>query len=269
MHSDASNDSAQDFYRGLGAHYEAITRVQDYARWARLYRDLLERHAVPGHRLLDVGCGTGKSALELARLGFTVTGIGLSPEMIEAARHKDGADQVVFVTADARSLPALGTFDAVVTMGEPLTYLPGEEQLARVFPGVRRSLRAGGLFLFDLPTAGFQDRAAARQTIDETDGMVVLTRGRSADPTAHTTELTVDLFTATGRADTWSRVQERALLHWFAPQRVTELLTAHGFAVERIYGLYDGELMEQADQDLHRKYFVLARALPPADHADA
>ncbi|PNV31910.1 hypothetical protein C1708_05950 [Streptomyces sp. DH-12] len=123
MHSVASNDSAQSLYRAIGAYCDAMTRVQDYTRWARLYRDLLEKHGVPGRRLLDVGCGTGGSALELARLGFTVTGVDLPPEMIGAARHKDGADQVVFVTADARSLPALGTFDAVVTMGEPLTYL--------------------------------------------------------------------------------------------------------------------------------------------------
>ncbi|CAL9377551.1 class I SAM-dependent methyltransferase [Streptomyces sp. enrichment culture] len=197
MHSDASNDSAQSLYRAIGAYYDAMTRVQDYTRWARLYRDLLEKHGVPGRRLLDVGCGTGRAVLELARLGFTVTRVDLSPEMIGAARQRTAPTRWSFVTADARSLPALGTFDAVVTMGEPRTYLPGEEELARVFPGTRRSLRAGGLFLSDLPTVGFQDGAAARP-IDETDAMVVLTRGRSADPAEHTTELTVDLFTATG-----------------------------------------------------------------------
>ncbi|MGV9355426.1 class I SAM-dependent methyltransferase [Streptomyces misionensis] len=264
MHAPSTSDSAQDFYRGLGEFYDTITRVQEYPRWARLYRDLLERHTAPGRRLLDLGCGTGKSALELARLGFEVTGVDLSPEMLEVARRKDGADRVDFVTADMRALPDLGTFDAVVTMGEPLTYLPGEEDLARVFRGVRRSLAADGILVLDLPTAGFQDRAATRQIVDETDGTVILWRARAVDSPPHTTELTVDVFSCDAEGSAWARTQEKTLLHYFPPHRVEALLTRHGFTVEQTYGLHDGELMEQADQQLHRKFFVVARALPPA-----
>ncbi|MET8565960.1 class I SAM-dependent methyltransferase [Streptomyces flaveolus] len=264
-----SDGSAEQFYRGLGELYDTITRVQEYPRWAGLYQDLLHRHGVPGRRLLDLGCGTGKSSLELARLGFDVTGVDLSPEMLRVARGKDSAEQVEFVQADARSLPDLGTFEAVVTMGEPLTYLPGEDDLAQVLHGVRRSLVPGGLFVLDLPTAGFQDRLAARQIIDETDGSVILWRGRAVGSPPHTTELTVDVLSSDERGQSWSRVQEKALLHYFPPQRVEELLAHHGFAVEQVYGLYDGELQEQADQDLHRKFFVVARALPSAGLPDA
>src|SRR5256885_4271530 len=90
--------------------------VSDEQRHAWL--DLLSRLAgrSPG-RVLDVGCGTGFLALRFAELGHTVTGIDLSPQMIDRARRKaeQAGRQIDFRVGDATALDWPDeTYDLVV-----------------------------------------------------------------------------------------------------------------------------------------------------------
>ncbi|MGW2586640.1 class I SAM-dependent methyltransferase [Streptomyces virginiae] len=249
----------EQFYEGLGAHYDVITRGHRLDFWAGMYADLIERHGAPGKKLLDLGCGTGKSSFELARHGFQVTGADASPQMLEVARRKQDPEDVTFLQADVRALPDLGRFDIVTTMGEPFTHLGDESDLAKAFDCVARALAPGGLFLFDLPTAGFNDRLATRSTIDETEDAVVLRRGTPSTKSAHTTDLTIDVFAARGDG-TWLRSKETATYHYAAPDRVETLLAASGISVESAYGLCKGELQPDIDLQAHRKYLTVARA---------
>ena len=73
----------------------------------------LRTRLVPGSRVLDVGCGTGRYALVLAALGFEVVGVDESPEMIRHARQKAGAGRVRFEVANAGGGLPDGPFDAV------------------------------------------------------------------------------------------------------------------------------------------------------------
>ncbi|WP_159885075.1 class I SAM-dependent methyltransferase [Paenibacillus puerhi] len=78
----------------------------------------LERYPLPkGTRILEVGCGTGRTSCYLARQGFQVTGLDLRPDMLAKAAARSSAEQleVQWVQGDITDLPFDdGTFDVVL-----------------------------------------------------------------------------------------------------------------------------------------------------------
>ncbi len=110
---------------------------------------LLEEFSLrPGDRILDVGCGTGRHAIELARRGYAVTGIDLSSEML--ARAADAARSarvsVELVHADATRFTLPGKYDGAVCLCEGAFGLLGQgddpiNQPLSILCNISRSLK--------------------------------------------------------------------------------------------------------------------------------
>ncbi|WP_394846791.1 bifunctional 2-polyprenyl-6-hydroxyphenol methylase/3-demethylubiquinol 3-O-methyltransferase UbiG [Pendulispora brunnea] len=95
--------------------------------------------------VLDVGCGAGFLANDLARRGHHVTGLDFAAEALDVARAHDPTRSVTYCHGDARSLPfADGSFDAVCAMD----FLEHVEDPARIVAEVSRVLAPNGLFVF-------------------------------------------------------------------------------------------------------------------------
>jgi SAM-dependent methyltransferase len=98
----------------------------------------------PGARVLDIACGTGNTALPLARRGCIVTGVDIAPNLLEQARARAAAEglAITFDEGDAEALPyGDATFDAVTTMFGAM-FAPRPELVASE---MARVLRPGGL----------------------------------------------------------------------------------------------------------------------------
>jgi ubiquinone/menaquinone biosynthesis C-methylase UbiE len=139
-------DRITTFWNAVAPHYEchpgntSQPGTPEYEQWVALYQRVLP--ASPGH-VLDVGTGTGFSALMAANLGHRVTAIDLAAEMLAVARQRarqKGLD-VSFAVGDAVAPPyAGGTFD-VVTARHCLWTLRAAEDALRNW---HRLLRSGG-----------------------------------------------------------------------------------------------------------------------------
>lgn len=107
--------------------------------------DRLDVH--PGQRILDLGCGTGPTTVELARRvgpGGSVLGVDISTEMLARARQRaaqEGATNVRFVHADVQSHD-LGTdaYDRAFSRFGVMFYVDP----VAAFSNIRRALKAGG-----------------------------------------------------------------------------------------------------------------------------
>lgn len=133
----------------IADRYDLITVLLSYGQDRRWKRGLLEMaEPLEGRRLIDLACGTGDIAFSGAARGAVVTGLDLTPRMIQLARDKAGAGgasgSVSFVVGDMMTLPfASGSCD-VVTTGYGLRNVPA---LAPAVQEIGRVLKPGGLFL--------------------------------------------------------------------------------------------------------------------------
>ena len=113
----------------------------------------LERARVS--KVLDVGCGAGPLTKALVDAGFNVTGIDVSPDLLELARAN--VREAQFVQASVYDIDFV-SYEAVVAVGEPLTYHPEDasaDQLMHCFfSRVSRALPPGGLLIFDVIALG-------------------------------------------------------------------------------------------------------------------
>lgn len=89
---------------------------------------LEELHIPPGGAVLDVGCGTGRHAIELAKRGYLVTGLDLSQEMLARAAAKAEAEnvRVEWVRSNATEFTFPGRYDAAVCLCEGAFGLLGQ-----------------------------------------------------------------------------------------------------------------------------------------------
>ena len=96
-------DQAIQHYWGLRAEGYSLSNVEELADADNLYRNLLQRW-LPGSHLgqksLDIGCGPGFLAIELAKLGFESTGIDSCAPMLINARENAQGLNVEFLQAD-------------------------------------------------------------------------------------------------------------------------------------------------------------------------
>lgn len=137
----------------------------------RLARKVLRQ----GHRVLDLGCGAGRHAASLNRLGYETVGLDLSANSIASAqdRYQGQTEALEFIHGDMRNMvpvfPA-GSFHAVFSLFTSIGYFEESDGMSQTLSGVNHVLREGGVFALDFLNPDFVQSRLVPEEVKEIDG---------------------------------------------------------------------------------------------------
>lgn len=128
--------------------YDAIYADKDYEAEANGLARLLKSSGIlPGARLLDLGCGTGRHMQELLRLGYQVVGVDTSPQMLKEAAERLGRAAQLASPDELASLPMV--FDASFSIFDVMSYQVDSPSLHNFFGRLTSKVRPGGTVVAD------------------------------------------------------------------------------------------------------------------------
>lgn len=231
-----SDDWWKDFFGGLMVDFwrAAMTPQTTRAEADFLWRSL---RLAPGMRVLDVPCGDGRLALELAARGCRVTGVDISSGFLAAAAdsaRERGLD-VAWREADMRDLPRDWNeeFDAAYCAGSSFGFL-GDSGDAAFLEAVARTLVAGGRFFGDFKAAE-SVLPSFRESYEMPVGNLVFAAKNSYDPAAGTME---NLYTVTRGSEV---EKKRAVHRIYTTREILGMLADAGFEGFETSGSLQGE----------------------------
>lgn len=221
-------------------HYDQFYAEKNYRAECDLVQEALARFGdTSPETLLDVGCGTGGHSIELAQRGYRVTGVDLSPSMIEIAKAKSDDLPDVCMTwlqGDARTFEAGGSYDAAIMMFAVVGYLTSNDDVIAGLRNIRRHLKPGAVFVNDFwygPSV-ITDRPTDRiKVIPTASGQVIRATSTRLDILSHTADVSFRLWTIEGDKVV-SETAEMHRLRYYFPQEYAFLLGQAGFEMASI-----------------------------------
>jgi SAM-dependent methyltransferase len=225
-------------FQGLHArYYDLIYATKPYADEARFVHDLLGGQ--PG-RLLDVACGSGRHAREFAALGWEVTGVDYSPDLLARAREAG----IAVVEQDMRRLDVPGApFDAVTCLFDSIGYPQDNDGVVAALEGMRRhGSQVAVEFLHAPALLANADPVRVRRWEMPDGGELLRVSETEIDAPAMTMHVSYDVVEL--RADgAYARERERQSNRFFAVEEMRALMELAGLRVKRFVPAYEsGEI---------------------------
>ena len=227
-------------YGALAASYDGLMVDGAYRRRAAFLERRLKKSSIPVHTILDLACGTGTIACLLAERGYGVLATDGSEEMLtQAAAKAAGLERPpLFLLQAMPRLRLAQPVDAVVSTLDSLNYLTRDRDLLETFRRVRRWLKPGGLFLFDVNTPHKLRRMDGQLYMDETEDSVCVWRTFFSEKKQVCT-YQVDLFRL--RPDgAWDRRFEEHRERAWSGETIRQYLAEAGFTFIKLTGDLNG-----------------------------
>ena len=186
-------------------------------------------------KILDIGCGTGRHSRELAKRGYTVTGIDLSQSQLNRAKEladKEGLN-ITYQIHDARELTFSNEFDLVIMLCEgAFSLMETDEMNYRILQNAANALKAGGKIIFTTLNGLFPLFHSVKDFIAKHEGNENSTFDKNSfDLMTFRNYNTVYL-----EDDSGKKIEIESNERYYVPSEITWLLKTLHFTSINIYG---------------------------------
>jgi SAM-dependent methyltransferase len=187
----------------------------------------------PGERVLDVGCGTGRHCIELARRGYRVVGIDPAEAMLSAARRAAAGTGVTVELRQLRGeeLTERGAFDAVICLFTTLGQMEAGEDNRALLERAAQALRPSGFLVVEVPQRDWvTQNLKTNERLGEGENYTLVTRRFEPAEKAVSERFT--------RVSPQGERVYRLRYRLFNPAELENLLVAAGLEIFGAYGGY-------------------------------
>jgi SAM-dependent methyltransferase len=230
-------------YAYLAKWFEYLNDDCGYEKWSQY---LIAKIQPFGVKIgLDVGCGGGWFTRAFARQGYQMTGLDVSAEMLnfaQAAALKEGT-RGEYLLGDISAFTSPKKFDFVTAINDCVNYLP-KTKLKKAFLNVKKALKKGGIFLFDISSVRkFQQKIANTVSVDEREDVTYISFNKAEED-----GVTMEVTLFTKRADgAFDRKEETHRQYAYSETEILSALSECGFTVLQVEG-YLGEDKDESDR---------------------
>jgi len=139
------------FESELAKYYDAMHQHRDYGQECQFANNVIQEYCPGAKRVLDIGCGTGEHAINMAQHGYDVTGIDISQDMIKLAEEKAKrvGGSVDLRCTDIHGLNVDREFQAAYCLGYTFLYMITHSKAMSFLTAVNKALLPQGVFLVD------------------------------------------------------------------------------------------------------------------------
>lgn len=230
-------------YGVFSEFYDALTANVSYDTVSQVLSSLLTRYGKSRGLLLDLACGTGSVSVRLAKKGYEVIGVDLSPEMLSEAQNKaySAGQNILFLCQDMTALDLYGTVDAAVCTLDGLCHLPDEESVFAALQKVSLFMNPGGVFLFDVNSV-YKHRAVLGNNtfVYDTDDVYCVWQNTLLSDGV-TVQMDLDFFEPVSDEGDYVRQSERFTERAYPKETLEAMLKKAGFTVLDVFDGYSGK----------------------------
>jgi ubiquinone/menaquinone biosynthesis C-methylase UbiE len=229
-------------------------RLNPFAADTAFYMHLAA--ALSASSIIDIGCGTGLLACELARRGHRMTGVDPSSAMLDLARHRRDGECVQWIQGDATRLDGARADLAIMT-GHVAQVILDDEIWHATLAATHRALRPGGCLAFESrnPDARAWDAwtpQASRRQIDHPELGRVQVRQQLIEVQGEHAAFEIHYLFESSAEEIVSTNE----LRFRTQGELRQSLTDNGFSVEHVFG--DGD-RQPVKPESHELIFVALR----------
>ena len=236
-------------YGKFAGLYDPLMKDVDYDRWAEYIASFLPEGSL---RIADCACGTGEITIRLAKMGYTLTGIDISEDMLRIAAEKarKSALKLPFICQNMAELQLHRPQDAIVCACDGVNYLDSVEQVGRFFSAAYAVLKPNGLLLFDISSRHKLENVLDCNTFAEDDGERAYIWKNCYDPESRLISMELSFYEKQG--ELYRRFEESHIQRAHEEKELLSAMEKAGFDAAA-YGFLT---RRQAAEDCQRIQFI-------------
>ena len=243
--------------------YEEFANVYDhmmnhipYEEWFDKLLQYLRDHGIAKGRICELGCGTGIMTEKFAAAGYDMIGLDKSVDMLALAKHKqeESGAQIFYLHQNMEEMELDAQVDAMISVCDSVNYLLQEEAMNSLFARVKKYVKSGGYFIFDMKTAYCYRNIIGNQTWVEQDEEVSYIWENYFYEDQDINEYMLTIFKKQPDTELYERIEEAHYQRAYSVEHLKELAVNNGLSVVECF---DADMVHRPNETSERIYIIV------------